>query len=144
MRAALVLSALAQGVPGGWALFLPHSFFRNFPLPGRRWVAVFAPYNEHLVRDFGSLVVALAAVLLCAARAPRPPLVRAAALAQLVFSVPHLLFHLHHLAMFSPADVVAQLITLVLPVVVALYLLWAAARGGGGPGTAVRAPATYP
>ncbi|GAA3167931.1 MULTISPECIES: hypothetical protein [Streptomyces] len=139
----LLVSALVQGVPGAWALFLPHSFFRNFPLPGRRWVAVFAPYNEHLVRDFGSLVVALAAVLLCAARAPRPPLVRAAALAQLVFSVPHLLFHTHHLSMFSAVDIVTQLITLVLPIVAALYLLWAAARGGGDHGAAVRTPAPY-
>ncbi|MGW1840603.1 hypothetical protein [Streptomyces sp. NPDC002067] len=139
----LILSALAQGVPGVWALLLPHSFFRNFPLPGRHWVAVFAPYNEHLVRDFGSLVVALAAVLLCAARSPHPQLVRAAALAQLAFSVPHLFFHLHHLGMFSLADVVAQLITLVLPVVVALYLLWAPARGGGEHGTAVRTSVPY-
>ena len=40
------------------ALFTPRSFYDDFPL-GRGWVAMDGPYNQHLVRDVGSLNLAL-------------------------------------------------------------------------------------
>ena len=55
------LNALGAFV-GAWALAAPRSFYDGFPMPGLlgAWVASDGPYNEHLVRDVGSLYLALA------------------------------------------------------------------------------------
>ena len=45
----------------------PKSFYEDFPGAGRVWVAVDGPYNEHLVRDVGSLNLALAFVAVAGA-----------------------------------------------------------------------------
>ena len=82
------------------------------------------PYNEHLLRDFGGLNVAFAVVMLCALVRPTRELVRAAALATLVGSVPHFAYHAVHLDLLpSTTDAVVQTITLTIPIVVALALL---------------------
>lgn len=139
-RAGLLILAAGQGLPGMAALLLPLRFFEDFPLPGLRWVAVFPPYNEHLVRDFGALAFALSVVLLCAARAPEPLLVRAASLGVLAFTVPHLLFHLSHTGPFGAADIAMQVITLVLPVAVSAVLLRASFGAGGSEDRQSRRP----
>src|SRR3712207_2072212 len=54
LRAGLLLLASAPLVVGMWALLVPHSFYDDFPLPGRNWVSTLGPYNEHLVRDVGA------------------------------------------------------------------------------------------
>ena len=59
----LALSALQLGL---WARRRAESFYDDFPGFGRQWVSVDGPYNEHLVRDFGSSHLALAVVLLAA------------------------------------------------------------------------------
>ncbi len=51
----LALSALTLGL---YAEFTPRAFYDNFPF-GRGWVAMDGPYNEHLIRDFGALNLAL-------------------------------------------------------------------------------------
>jgi hypothetical protein len=122
-----VALALGEGLPGAWALFLPHRFYDAFPLPGHPWVALFPPYNEHLVRDFGGAVLALAVVLGWAACVPHPWLVRGAAAGLLVFSAPHLAYHSAHLGRSHVTEVPAQVASLVLPLVLAGIALAATA-----------------
>lgn len=128
MRAALVLLALGQGLPGLWALFAPRSFYDEFPFPGLGWVTRFPPYNEHLVRDLGALSLGLTAVLISAAVVPERRLVRAAAFGCLGFTIPHLIFHVAHLGRFGTADVVGQLISQVAPIVVSVCVLLSSRR----------------
>jgi len=92
---ALLYLGLGALIPGLYATFAPRAFFDDFPL-GRGWVASEPPYNEHLVRDFGGLNLGLACVLLVAAVVGGRVLVRTAAVASLLFAVPHLTFHLRH------------------------------------------------
>ena len=64
----LTLSAAYVGV---WALADPASFNDDFPLPGRHWVSLAGPYNEHLIRDVGGLYLALGVLTLWAVLRPR-------------------------------------------------------------------------
>jgi hypothetical protein len=88
----LFLVATALGV-GLWALFLPRVFYDDFPFPGRAWVSTLGPYNEHLVRDYGELNLALAVLLAFAAIFLERRLVQASLLALLAYTVPHFVFH---------------------------------------------------
>lgn len=132
VRAALVLLAAAQGVPGAWALLAPRSFYADFPLPGYSWVAAFPPYNEHLVRDIGGLSLALTAVLVAAAVSLDRRLARAAAFGCLTFTVPHLVFHAGHLGMFAAVDVAGQLCTQIGPLLLSLLILLLTPRNRQG------------
>ena len=86
---------------GIWATFAPRSFYDDFPGFGREWVRVDGPYNEHLVRDFGALNLALAVVTIAALITLSRPMVIAVAVAWLAWSVPHFVYHLRHLDVFS-------------------------------------------
>ena len=44
---------------GAWAAGIPQSFYDSFPGLGFIWISVDGPYNEHLIRDVGSLYLAL-------------------------------------------------------------------------------------
>ena len=116
----LSLTALQLGV---WATLAPRSFFSTFPGGGRNWVAVDGPYNEHLVRDFGGLNLALAVVTVAALVLGTRAFVRTAAIAWLAWSVPHLVYHLRHLDVFATGDKVANVFALSLLVVIAVLLL---------------------
>src|SRR5207253_8897288 len=104
VRVVLVVWAVASVQVGIWATFAPRSFFDDFPGFGRHWVRVYSPYNEHLVRDFGALNLALAVVTIAALVTLSRPMVIAVAVAWLVWSVPHLVYHLRHLDVFSSTD----------------------------------------
>jgi hypothetical protein len=109
-RVILALLALTAVELGLWATFAPRSFFEDFPGGGRHWVAIDGPYNEHLVRDFGGLNLALAFLLVVALVHLTPVLVRTAAGASLLFAVPHFVHHARHLDVFtSSADKVANM-----------------------------------
>lgn len=101
VRVVLVVWAAVSVQLGIWAAFAPRSFYDDFPGFGREWVRVDGPYNEHLVRDFGALNLALAVVTIAALITLSRPLVIAVAVAWLAWSVPHFVYHLRHLAMFS-------------------------------------------
>ena len=126
----LVLVATALGV-GLWALFLPRVFYDDFPFPGREWVSTLGPYNEHLVRDYGELNLALAVLLAFAAIFLERRLVQASLLALLAYAVPHFIFHVTQTHHFSPSDNVAQLVSLGLQVLLPLVLLFLATPRGG-------------
>lgn len=121
------LLALTGLVLGVWAAFDPHGFFADFPGGGRHWVSADGPYNEHLVRDFGSLNLGLAAVALVALWRPVRELCIAVGLANIVYQAPHLVYHLRHLDLYDTADKIGNVASLgaglVLPVVLVALVL---------------------
>ncbi|NKE61827.1 hypothetical protein FXN61_35735 [Lentzea sp. PSKA42] len=123
LRAGLAFLALAEGIVGGWSLLAPQSFYDDFPLPSNPWVAYFPPFNEHLLRDFGALNLALCAVLVFAAVTMERRLTQAVLVGYVVFAVPHLVFHLNHLSHMPFADQVGNVVSLVAAVLIPLALL---------------------
>ncbi|MDQ1375195.1 MAG: hypothetical protein QOJ09_2533 [Actinomycetota bacterium] len=111
-RVILALLAGTAVLLGLWAEFAPRSFFDDFPGGGRHWVSADGPYNEHLVRDFGALNLALAFVLVVAFVHMTPVLVRTAAIASLLFSVPHFVYHARHLGVYASSDKIANMVSL--------------------------------
>jgi hypothetical protein len=105
-----------------WALPFPRSFYEDFPLPGRDWVSTLGPYDEHLVRDYGALNLALGILVVVAAILERR-LTRVALVAWLGYAVPHFVYHTTLVEHFSPFDNLAQLGSLGLQVLLPLVLL---------------------
>jgi hypothetical protein len=128
IRAALVALAFVALSAGLWATLSPRAFYDNYPGLGHAWVAADGPYNEHLIRDFGSLNLALAAVTIVAAVTLGRAVVIAAALAWLLFQVPHLVYHARHLGVYDSADKAAVLVGLVTAVVLPIVILVAESR----------------
>jgi hypothetical protein len=118
---------LALGAPlvviGAWALLAPHSFFDNFPTSSRHWVSALGPYDEHLVRDFGALYLALGGLLVWAGAVLSRQLVRVALVLSLVYAVPHLIFHASNTESLSTGDNVMNIALLALAVIVPVVLL---------------------
>ncbi len=112
VRIALVVLGVGNIPVGVWATFAPRSFYDDFPGFGRHWVQVDGPYNQHLVRDFGALNLALAVVTIAAAITLSRPLVIAVAIAWLAWGVPHLVYHLRHLDVYSTDDQVLNVVLL--------------------------------
>lgn len=128
-RVALIAMVATELFAGGWAAVAPRSFFRSFPGGGLQWVVTDGPFNEHLVRDFGSLNLALALVLAVAAWRATAESMRIAAGAALVYGVPHLAYHLAHSdRMGGGADQTTSLAGLALSVVLPVLVLWCSAR----------------
>jgi len=128
IRAALVALAFIALWAGLWATVSPRAFYDNYPGAGHAWVAADGPYNEHLIRDFGSLNLALAAVTIIAAVTLGRAVVTAAAVAWLLFQVPHLVYHARHLSVYASADKAAVMVGLVLSVVLPVVILVAESR----------------
>jgi hypothetical protein len=87
------------------------------------WTASDGPYNEHLVRDVGDLNLALVAVTVCACVWWSRSLAVAAALAWLVYSVPHFTYHAFNLQTVGGDDKVGELVSLAFPIVLAVCVL---------------------
>ncbi|HEY2064248.1 MAG TPA: hypothetical protein VGH57_38120 [Amycolatopsis sp.] len=134
-RVLLLLLGVAEGVPGLWPLITPIGFYQDFPGFRTGWISMDGPFNEHLIRDFGGLNLALAATLIGAAVIGTTAVARLASVATLLFAVPHLIYHLGHVSHFEQLDRVLIIGTLsaslVLPVVTLLL-----------PGRRVSSPAT--
>jgi hypothetical protein len=111
-----------------WALPFPESFYTDFPLPGRQWVSTLGPYDEHLVRDYGALNLALGILLVGAAVVLERRLTLVALVAWLGYAAPHFLYHTTLTEHFSLFDDAAQLTSLGLQVAVPLALLPVVAR----------------
>jgi nucleoside-diphosphate-sugar epimerase len=117
----LAFSSLSLGVQ---AAFVPRYFYDQFPF-GRGWVAMDGRYNEHLIRDFGDLNLALFALTICAIFVGTRTVARIAAASWLVYSVPHLVYHLRHLSMPMPgAEKVVLVVSLAAPIVAAIVLFF--------------------
>jgi nucleoside-diphosphate-sugar epimerase len=120
----LAFSGLAVGV---YAEFFPRAFYDDFPF-GRNWVMLDGPYNEHLVRDFGAMNLALAAVTLTALYFSARTAARAAAIGWIVFSIPHAIYHFRHLSHYETADKIGNVVSLSFAVVLAVGALVLLAR----------------
>ena len=131
LRGGLLVLAVSALTVGLWALFLPRSFYDDFPLPGRAWVSTLGPYNEHLVRDVGALNLALGVLLVVAAVLLERRLLQASLVAYLAYAVPHFIFHVSTAHAFPLGDNIANLITLGLAVLLPLVLLALVSRPGG-------------
>jgi hypothetical protein len=142
LRAGLVFLAAAQGVGGAVQLFAPKFFYDNFPTASHPWVSLIPPYSEHLMRDVGALTVAYAFVLAVAAVTMDRLMVRTALVANLIFTVPHFVFHAFHLDVFSTGDAIGQTISLgvgvVLPAACLALTRWVF-EGRADPGGPMRA-----
>src|SRR3989442_4680473 len=124
LRLGLVIVALPTVATGGWALFAPVSWYERFPRGARHaWIAALGPYDEHLVRDVGALLLALGLLLLFAALVLERRLVQGALVASLVFGIPHLIFHAAHRSGLSSADNALNLTLLSVAVAIPAALL---------------------
>jgi hypothetical protein len=128
IRIGQLFIAASPLVGGLWALLFPRAFYDGFPLPGRYWVSTLGPFNEHLVRDYGALNLALAVLLVSAAIFLELRLVRVALISWLVFAVPHFVFHLGQTHHFTAGSNAEQLGGLGLLVLLPLVLLFFAVR----------------
>jgi hypothetical protein len=132
-RILLSATALIGAYVGGWAAVDPRSFYDSFPGLGLIWISIDGPWNEHLVRDVGTLYLGLAAATAFAAvqRTEASAVVasRVIGTAWVVFSVPHLGYHALHLDGLGPVDVVMQMVSLSSTVVLGALLLLGPERG---------------
>lgn len=129
IRAALAALALVSLVLGVWAAVAPRSFYDDFPGGGHSWVAADGPYNEHLVRDFGALNLAITVVTVFALVTLGRALVTAVAVAWIVYQAPHLVYHARHLDVYTTtSDKVGTIASLALAVVLPLVVLAYARR----------------
>lgn len=135
-RLGLALLAVSSAFVGAWALLDPRGFYDSFPGAGRHWVSVDGPYNQHLVRDVGSLNLALAVLAALAAWKLGPVLVRTAAVALLANAVPHLAYHATHLDVYDTTDKIANLVSLGLAVAIPCVVLVASLGPAGRRGRA--------
>jgi len=130
-RVVLAVLAVSGAIVGLWATFAPRSFYDDFPGGGRSWVAPDGPFNEHLVRDVGSLNLALTVLTVAAAIMLVRSLVVVAALGWLAYGIPHLVYHLRHRDVYDTGDQVANLVSLALVPVLAVVALVVGAKMPG-------------
>src|ERR671916_1929816 len=123
LRSGLLLVAATTLGAGLWALPFPRTFYGDFPFPGWDWISTLGPYNEHLVRDYGAMNLALGVLLVSAAISLERRLSRVALLAYLAFAIPHFVFHATQTHHFSPLHNTLQLGSLGLLVLLAVALL---------------------
>jgi nucleoside-diphosphate-sugar epimerase len=137
----LAVSALALGLQ---AEFTPRAFYDEFPF-GRGWVAMDGRYNEHLIRDFGALNLAIFVLTVGALFVGTRAISRVAAASWIVYSVPHLVYHLRHLTMVMPGvDKVGMVVSLSLPILAAMVVLLYRPRVGSRVGPDPRGLGTVP
>lgn len=126
IRFALAYLALQLGVVAAYILIAPRSFYDDFPAGGSEWVSALPPYNEHLIRDFGSAGLGLAVLAVLAAVWMERRVVQAAAIAIFVGSLPHAIFHFTKTESLSTSDNVASLFGLSLAALLPLAVLYLA------------------
>lgn len=118
MQAGLALFAVVETALGLWTSVLPRTFY-DF-VPGVDML----PYNEHLLRDYGGMNLALALVFWVAlARSRELWIARTAFGAYLLFAVPHLAYHMGHLDGLDTGELLFTVISLWLAVLIPALLL---------------------
>lgn len=126
IRGLLLVLGIPQALIGLWALIAPRSFYGDFPDGSDGWVAQLGPYNEHLVRDVGSLFVAVGVLAVLAAISLRRRFVIGATIAWLLYAVPHFVWHLANLDPLTTEDAIANTVTTGWTVVGGLAVLFLA------------------
>lgn len=118
IRTVLLILGVGQGAGALVQLFAPLAFYEDGP-----WVAALPPYNEHLMRDVGAATLGWVMLIFVAAVTLRPVLVRLAVAANLLFTVPHFIFHTTHLGGHSHQAATAQVIVFGLGILLPLLAL---------------------
>ena len=131
-RFTLIQLGVIQGVLGFYALFFPRSFYEDFPF-GLGWVEALPAYNEHLLTDFGGLFLATAVMLIAASIRLERRWVVITLVAFLAFSLPHTLWHLFNLEVYSTGDAIANAVTLAATVLLPIGVLFLVARESRAP-----------
>jgi hypothetical protein len=130
IRAGLLGLAGPVIVIGAWALIAPRNWYDNFPIDSADWISSLGAFQEHLVRDFGSLYLALGLLLLFAGIVLDRLLVQTVLGASLVFQVPHLVFHAANTEPFSAANNAVNLGLLAVGLLVTVMVLGMSIRQG--------------
>jgi len=125
IRFALIYMAVALGSVAVYILLAPRTFYDDFP-GWAQWVSALPPFNEHLLRDFGSAGLGLAALAGIAAAWMDRRLVQAAAIALFAGTLPHTIYHFTTTESYSTGDNVASLGGLVLQTILPLLVLYLA------------------
>jgi hypothetical protein len=128
-RAALGFLAGVTLLIGVTAAFAPRTFYDDFPFV-THWVELLPPYNEHLVTDVGGLYLGFAVLFAWSAWSLERTLVRAVCVAWLLAATIHLVFHIGHLAGFSTADAIAEIVSLALLLIPPPVAIWATDSDG--------------
>ena len=128
----LIVLGAPQLLIGLWALLGPHTFYENFGLD-HPWVSALGAYDEHLVRDVGSLFCGLGVLMLIAAWRGQRSLTLTAVTVWLIFAVPHTIYHLFNLGPYNTIDGVANVIVLGWTVVGGLIVLLLVGRDARSP-----------
>jgi hypothetical protein len=128
-RIVLAVTVLLGLFVGLWAEIAPRAFYDSFPGFGLHWIDAAGAYDEHLIRDVGSLYLALAAASLAAVVARTAAPGRVVGLAWSVFGVLHFGYHVLHLE-GSTLDRVGNVVSLGLSLVLGLLLLPPSRRRG--------------
>lgn len=118
LRVGLGTLAGVQALIGLAQLLAPARFYDTLT-----WVAMFPPYNEHLIRDLGAATLAFVLPLAVAAVTLDRLMVRTGLAASLLYTGTHFVFHALHLDDFSIVDAIAQTLALGALVVVSMGLL---------------------
>jgi hypothetical protein len=132
IRFGLIFMALAIGLVAAGILIAPKQFYDEFPGPSH-WVSALPPYNEHLIRDFGSAGLGLAVLAGLAALWMERRLVQATAVVLFIASLPHAIYHTTTTGSYSTADNVFSLAGLYLEVLLPLLILYLASGARQAP-----------
>lgn len=119
LRLWLIVLAVPAVVSAVWGIFAPASWYADFGGPAAP--SAFGVYNEHFVQDIGGGYLAFGAALVYAAVVLHRHAVRAALIATLGFSVPHLVIHLIDQGHLDTGGYLFVNATLVFGVAVALW-----------------------
>jgi hypothetical protein len=144
IRFALIYLAIALGSVAVYILLAPRTFYDDFP-GWAQWVSALPPYNEHLLRDFGSAGLGLAVLAGIAAAWMDRRLVQGAAIALFAGTLPHTIYHFTTTGSYSTGDNVLSLGGLVLQTMLPLAILYLASGSRQAPAPAASAaPSTTP
>jgi hypothetical protein len=143
IRFGLIYLSVTLGLVAAWILIAPRNFYDEFPGGSAHWVSALPPYNEHLIRDFGSAGLGLAVLALLAAIWMERRVVQAAAIALFAGSLPHAIYHVTTTESYSTRDNVFSLGGLFLQTLLPLAILYLASdRAQRAPASAQVNPTT--
>lgn len=128
IRLVLTLEGVGLLSTALWPLISPRGFYDNFPGGSYHWIDINGPYNEHFIRDFGALNLAVLIVVAYAAWKLTPSLVQAAGLALIAYGTPHVIYHLGHLDVYKSGDKIPAVAPLIVQILGGVLLFWLSSR----------------
>ncbi len=119
----ILAATIAVGLYVGlWAQFFPHAFYTSFPGFGLSWISLDGPENEHLIRDVGSLYLALTAISIAGLFGRTATIGRVAGLGWTVFGVLHFAYHVSHIV-GTWTDIIGTILSLGISAILGILLL---------------------